>query len=41
VLTHAEPTSLGKYPELSADETVRTYRKILRKDLPAVKRAAA
>jgi CBS domain-containing protein len=41
VLTHAEPTSLGKHPELSADETVRTYRKILQKDLPAVKRAAA
>jgi CBS domain-containing protein len=41
VLTHAEPTRLGKYPELSAEETVRTYRKILRKDLPAVKRAAA
>jgi CBS domain-containing protein len=41
VLAHAEPTSLGKQPELSADEVVRTYRRILQKDLPAAKRAVA
>ena len=41
LLTHAEPTSLGRHPELSADEAVRAYRRILQKDLPAVKRAAA
>jgi CBS domain-containing protein len=41
VIVHAEPTSLGRQPELSADETVRTYRKILQKELLTVRRAAA
>jgi CBS domain-containing protein len=41
IVTHAEPNRMGKQPELSADETVRTYRKILQRDLPATKKAVA
>jgi CBS domain-containing protein len=41
LITHSEPTSMGKHPELSTDETVRTFRKILRRDLPAAKKAIA
>ena len=42
ILLHAEPNSFGNEPELSANEVVRTYRWIMRKDLPVkVKRAAA
>ena len=41
ILIHAEPCRLGKQPELSADETVRTYRRILQRDLPTAKKAVA
>ena len=42
ILLHAEPSSFGNEPELSANEVVRTYRWIMRKDLPVkVKKAAA
>ena len=42
ILLHAEPSSFGNEPELSANEVVRTYRWIMRKDLPVkIKRAAA
>lgn len=41
ILLHAEPSNFGNEPELSANEVVRTYRWIMRKDLPVkVKRAA-
>jgi hypothetical protein len=32
---------MGKQPELSADETVRTYRRILQRNLPTAKKAVA
>jgi len=42
VLLHAEPNRFGEEPELSSNEVVRTYRSIMRKDLPIIaKRAAA
>jgi CBS domain-containing protein len=42
VLFHAEPNRAGAEPELSADEVVRSYRTIMRKDLPvSMKKAAA
>ena len=42
ILLHAEPSSFGNEPELSANEVVRTYRWIMRKDLPVkIKKAAA
>jgi CBS-domain-containing membrane protein len=42
ILLHAEPSSFGNEPELSSNEVVRTYRWIMRKDLPVkTKRAAA
>ena len=34
ILLHAEPSSFGIEPELSANEVVRTYRWIMKKDLP-------
>jgi CBS domain-containing protein len=38
----AEPNRIGREPELSAEEVVRCYRAILRKDLPvSVKKAVA
>jgi len=36
ILLRAEPTSLGKHPELSSDEVVRTYRAITRRQVPQV-----
>lgn len=41
IVIHAEPSRTGHQPELSADETVRTYRKILQRDLPMAKKAVA
>jgi CBS domain-containing protein len=41
IVTHAEPSRMGKQPELSADETVRTYRRILQRNLPTAKKAVA
>jgi CBS domain-containing protein len=42
ILLHAEPNSFGNEPELSANEVVRTYRTIMKKDLPvSMKKAAA
>jgi CBS domain-containing protein len=41
IVIHAEPTTGGKHPELSADETLRTYRKILQRDLLGARRAVA
>jgi len=42
ILLHAEPNSLGNEPELSANEVVRSYRSIMKKDLPVkTKKAAA
>ena len=42
ILLRAQPTSLGKEPELSSDEVVRTYRAITQRQVPQVvaKRAA-
>jgi|SRR5215467_7885388 len=42
VLLRAEPTSMGKHPELSTDEVVRTFRSITQRQVPQVtaKRAA-
>lgn len=42
ILLRAQPTSLGKEPELSSDEVVRTYRAITQRQVPRVvaKRAA-
>lgn len=34
ILLHAEPNSSGNEPELSANEVVRAYRTIMKKDLP-------
>ena len=42
ILLHAEPNSFGNEPELSANEVVRAYRTIMKKDLPvSMKKAAA
>jgi CBS-domain-containing membrane protein len=42
ILLHAEPSSFGQEPELSANEVVRAYRTIMKKDLPvSMKKAAA
>ena len=42
ILLHAEPSSFGNEPELSANEVVRAYRTIMKKDLPvSTKKAAA
>jgi CBS domain-containing protein len=41
IVTHSEPANMGKHPELSTDETVRTFKKILQRDLPAAKKAVA
>ena len=42
ILLHAEPNSFGNEPELSANEVVRAYRTIMKKDLPVkTKKAAA
>jgi CBS domain-containing protein len=42
ILLHAEANSFGNEPELSANEAVRTYRTIMKKDLPvSTKKAAA
>ena len=42
LLLRAEPDRAGKEPELSADEVVRGYRTIMKKDLPvSVKKAVA
>jgi len=42
ILLHAEPSSFGNEPELSANEVVRTYRTIMKRDLPvSTKKAAA
>ena len=43
VLLRTEPMSLGREPELSSDEVVRTYRAITQRQVPQVvaKRAAA
>lgn len=36
ILLRTEPTSLGKEPELSSDEVVRTYRAITQRQVPQV-----
>jgi predicted transcriptional regulator len=36
ILLRAEPTSMGKHPELSGDEVVRTYRAITQHQVPQV-----
>jgi CBS domain-containing protein len=42
LLLRAEPDRVGREPELSADEVVRGYRTIMKKDLPvSVKKAVA
>jgi CBS domain-containing protein len=42
LLLRAEPSRIGKEPELSADEVVRGYRAIITKDLPvSAKKAVA
>ena len=41
ILLHAEPNSFGNEPELSANEVVRAYRTIMKKDLPVKTRKAA
>jgi len=43
VLIHTEPITLGRIPELSSDEVIRTFRAINHWQLPqiSVKRAAA
>jgi len=42
ILLHAEPNSFGREPELSANEVVKAYRTIMKKDLPiSMKKAAA
>ena len=40
ILLRAEPSRFGKEPELSSDEVVRSYREILRRDLPVIARSA-
>jgi hypothetical protein len=43
ILLRREPMSLGREPELSSDEVVRTYRAITQRQVPQVvaKQAAA
>ena len=41
ILVHAEPSSFGNEPELSANEVVRAYRTIMKKDLPVTTKKAA
>lgn len=42
ILLHAEPSSFGNEPELSANAVVRTYRWMMKKDLPVrMKKTAA
>ena len=42
LLLRAEPDRVGREPELSADEVVRGYRTIMKKDLPvSIKKAVA
>lgn len=41
ILLHAEPNSFGNEPELSANEVVRAYRTIMKKDLPVTMKKAA
>jgi CBS-domain-containing membrane protein len=42
ILVHAEPSSFGNEPELSANEVVRSYRSLMQKDLPVkTKKVAA
>jgi len=43
ILLRTEPMSLGKEPELSSDEVMRTYRAITQRQVPQVvaKKAAA
>jgi predicted transcriptional regulator len=36
ILLRTEPVSLGKEPELSSDEVVRTYRAITQRQVPQV-----
>ena len=36
ILVRAEPSSLGKTPELSSDEVVRTFRSIMQRRVPEV-----
>lgn len=36
VLSHAEPRGLGKDPELSTDEVIRTFRSIVQRRVPEV-----
>jgi CBS domain-containing protein len=36
ILLRTEPMSLGREPELSSDEVVRTYRAITRRQVPQV-----
>jgi len=36
ILLRTEPMSLGKEPELSTDEVVRTYRAIAQRQVPQV-----
>jgi len=36
ILLHAEPARLGKEPELSSDEVVRTYRTIAQRQVTQV-----
>jgi hypothetical protein len=36
ILLRAEPASLGKEPELSSDEVVRTFRSITQRQVPQV-----
>jgi CBS domain-containing protein len=41
ILLHAESSSFGNEPELSANEVVRAYRTIMKKDLPVKTRKVA
>jgi CBS domain-containing protein len=41
ILVHAEASSFGHEPELSANEVVRSYRSIMQKDLPVRTRKVA
>lgn len=41
ILLRAEPARVGREPELSADEVVRTYQNIMRKDKPSISKKAA
>lgn len=41
IVIHSEPSSSGKHPELSTDETIRTFRKLMQRDLLTAKKAFA